>query len=555
MVGPVPERAREGLAAFGLVWGSPRLRLVAIARLASVTGRWATTVVLAVIAYRRGGAEAVGLLGVCRILPAALAGPIAAGLLGRFRSDRLLLVAGTMRTCAIAGAGFALLSGTGLVPVFVLVGLESLLSTMVRPLQTAALPFLAETPRELTAANLTLTTIESSGMLLGPLLSGVLLSLWSPGAVLLSTAAAYVLSTYLIARIPRWESSTERARIGDAFADTIAGVRAIHADPRLRLVVGFYCAENLVAGSLNVRVVVSALQLLDLGNSGVGILNGAIGAGGVVGALIAAALLGRRRIASDFGLGLVLCGAPIILVAAIPGTAATLILLAVLGTGVTIVDFAAVTLLQRAIPDEVLARVFSLLQSVFVGTIGLGALLAPLLVSSLGIRGALVTSGVVLPLLAALLWGRLVKLDAGYTTTDDAVERLRSVPLFAPLDLPTLERLARALKPLGAAAGAVIIKQGDRSDRYYVIDEGELDVSVDDRHVRTLSAGEGFGEIALLRDVPRTSTVVAKSDVRLSALEREHFLDAVGGNPSSRRAANALIDMRLGSFRAGLASV
>ena len=150
--------------------------------------------------------------------------------------------------------------------------------------------------------------------------------------------------------------------------------------PAVRLVVGLYCAENLVAGALNVLIVVSALQLLNLGNSGVGVLNGAVGIGGVVGAIVAAALLGRRRIASDLGLGLVLCGAPIILVAAIPGTAATLVLLAVLGTGVTIVDFAAVTLLQRAIPDDVLARVFSVLQSVFVGTIGLGALLAPLLV-------------------------------------------------------------------------------------------------------------------------------------------------------------------------------
>ncbi len=551
----MPERAREALAAFGLVWASRRLRLVAVARLASVTGRWATTVALAVVAYRRGGAEAVGLLGVCRILPAALAGPLAAGLLGRFASSRLLLVAGILRTCAIGGAGFVLLSGGGLAPVFVLVGLESLLSTMVRPLQTAALPFLAETPSELTAANLTLTTIESSGMLLGPLASGLLLSFSSGGTVLLATAGAYVLSTYLIARIPSWESSSARARVGDAFADTLAGLRAIHADPRLRLVVGLYCAENLVAGSLNVLIVVSALQLLDLGNSGVGILNGAIGAGGIVGALIAAALLGRRRIASDFGLGLVLCGAPIILVAAIPGTAATLVLLAVLGTGVTIVDFAAVTLLQRAIPDEVLARVFSLLQSVFVGTIGLGALLAPLLVSSLGIRGALVTSGVVLPLLAALLWGRLVKLDAGYSATDEAVELLRSVPLFAPLDLPTLERLARALKPRHAPAGEVIIRQGDEGDRYYAIAQGEVEVSVDGQWVRTLHAGEGFGEIALLREVPRTSTVLAKGEVTLWALEREQFLDAVGGNPSSRRAADALIDMRLGSFRAGLASV
>ena len=548
-------RAREAMAAFGLVRRNPALRLVAVARLLSVTGRWAATVALAVVAFRRGGAEAVGLLGVCRILPAALAGPLAAGLLGRFRSVHLLLGAGVVRTAAIAGAGLMLIDGVGLGPVLALVGAESLLSTMVRPLQSAALPFLAETPGELTAANLTLAMIESCGMLLGPLLSGLLLTVWSPGAVLLATASCYGLSTLLIARVPPWESSALRARVGDAFAETIAGARAIHADPRLRLIVGLYCAENLVAGALNVLVVVSALRLLDLGNSGVGVLNAAIGAGGVVGALVAAALLGRRRIASDLGLGLILCGGAIVLMAVVPGTAPTLVLLAVLGTGVTIVDFAAMTLLQRAIPDDVLARVFSLLQSVFVGTIGLGALLAPLLVSGLGIRGALVASGVLLPLLAALLWRRLVRLDTGYVATDDGVELLRGVAILSPLDLPTLERLARALVPLSVSAGEVVIREGEAGDRYYVIAQGELRVSVAGRPLRSLRDGDGFGEIALLRNLPRTSTVAAVSDTRLYALDREHFLAAVGGNPSSRRAADSLIDMRLGGFRAGLATV
>ena len=552
---PVPQRVLEASGSFVVVWGNRRLRLVAAARLASVTGRWATTVALAVVAYRRGGVEAVGLLGIVRILPAALAGPIAAGLLGRVRSDRLLRAAGVARTVAIGGAGATLLAGIGLGPVLALVALESLLSTMVRPLQTAALPFLAQSPGELIAANLALTTIESSGMLFGPLFAGLLLTLASPGVVLLATAAAYALSTLLIARIPAWEPIASQARAGDALAYMIAGLRVIQADSQLQLVVGLYCAENLVAGALNVLIVVSALQLLNLGNSGVGVLNGAVGIGGVIGAIVAAALLGRRRIASDLGLGLVLCGAPIILVAAVPGTAATLLLLAVLGTGVTIVDFAAVTLLQRAIPDDVLARVFSVLQSVFVGTIGLGALLAPLLVSWLGIRGALLTSGAVLPLLTALLWRRLVRLDAAYLATNDAVELLGAVPIFAPLDLATLERLARGLEPRQAVSGEVIIRQGDPGDLYYVIRSGELEVSVDQQRVRTLTAGEGFGEIALLRDVPRTSTVVATSASLLYALDRGQFLDAIAGNASSRSAADTLIDTRLGSFRAGLASV
>jgi Cyclic nucleotide-binding domain len=550
----VSQYVREAIASFQVVWRNRPLGFVVVARLASVTGRWAATVALAVVAFRHGGAGAVGLLGLVRILPAAIAGPIAASLLGRIRSDRLLLVTGVARTCAIGAAGVALLAGSSLLVIFALVGIESLLSTMVRPLQTAALPFLARTPGELTATNLTLTTIESSGMLLGPLFSGLLLTVWSAGAVLMFTSGAYALSTLLVARIPAWEPAAQ-ASAGAAFADAWAGVRVIRSDPKLRLIVGLYGAENLVAGCLNVLIVVSALQVLKLGNSGIGVLNGAIGAGGVIGAIFAAALLGRRRVASDLGVGLVLCGLPIILVAALPGTTATLVLLGVLGTGVTIVDFAAVTLLQRAIADDVLARVFTVLQSVLVGTIGLGALLAPALVSLLGVRGALGVTGFVLPLLVAVLWRRLARLDSADLVADETVALLRQVAIFAPLDLPAVERLARALLPLDISAGTTVIRQGEAGDLYYVIREGRLQVNVDGVDVRRLTAGEGFGEIALLRDAPRTSTVVAESDVRLYALERELFLNTVSGSPSSLRAADELIDTRLGSLRAGLATV
>jgi MFS family permease len=184
------------------------------------------------------------------------------------------------------------------------------------------------------------------------------------------------------------------------------GTRAIRGDPELRLIVGLCCAENVVTGALKVLIVIAALRLLNLGDSGVGVLNAAVGIGGLIGAFGAAATLGRRRMASAFGAGLVLCGVPLVLIGLRPSTGLAFVLLAVLGIGVTIVDFSAVTLLQRAIDDEVLAKVFSVLQSLFVGSIGLGAALAPILVSALGIRGALLASGVVLPVLAAILWRR-----------------------------------------------------------------------------------------------------------------------------------------------------
>src|SRR5262249_2850396 len=276
----VSRRARQALSAFEAINGNHSIRLFAIARTASVTGRWAATVALAVFAYNAGGATAVGVLGVVRILPAAVAGPIAATLLDRMSADRLLLIAGIARTAAMGGAA-AFAVGDHLAAVFALVGVESLLSTMVRPLQTAALPFLARTPGELTAANLSLTTIESAGMLVGPLLCGLLLAVWDPASVLLVTTGSYLLSALLIARIPPWQQSGTRPSGGHG--GPLAAIAAIRADPRLRVVVGLYCAENVVTGSLNVLIVIAALKLLDLGESGVGFLNAAVGIGGLIG--------------------------------------------------------------------------------------------------------------------------------------------------------------------------------------------------------------------------------------------------------------------------------
>ena len=274
----------------------------------------------------------------------------------------------------------------------------------------------------------------------------------------------------------------------------------------------------------------------------------------MIGALAAVALLRRSRIASGFGSGLVLCGVPLVLIAVLPKTVPAVVLLVFLGVGVTIVDFSAVTLLQRAIPEDEMAKAFSVLQSLFVGSLGLGAAFAPLLVHWLGIRGALIASGAVLPdTRRAPLEPPRAARPLG-VLADELVNLLRAIPIFQPLELPTLERLARTAIPAEAGAGETVVAEGETGDRYYVIRSGELDVTAKGQPLRTLTAGEGFGEIALLRDVPRTATVTARTAVQLYALEREHFLDAVNGSPGSREAADSMIDVRLGSLRSELAT-
>jgi MFS family permease len=534
--------AASAWAALRTTLGNDDLRRTMIARLASVNGRWAGAVALAVYAYHAGGPKLVGLMGAARFLPAALAAPTAAWLLDRVGSNRVLIGSAALRTVFIAGAGVAALGGAPVWCVVVLAAAEALLSTIVRPLQNASLPFLARTPGELTAANLALTTIESVGMLLGPLLAGALLAFTRPGATLLVTAGCYLVSLLLLIRIPAWQP----ARDQDASRDA-----ALRPDANVRLIGGLCLAENLVVGALSVLIVVAALRLLNLGSAGVGILNAAVGLGGVLGASLAFTLARRRGVASVFGFGLMLCGAPIVALGARGSTPVTLILLAIVGSGVTLVEFGGLTLLQRTIPSDLLSKALGVLQSVLVVMLGLGALVAPGLISLLGVRGALLATGACLPVLTSLRWRALASLDELNTVDEGTLALLRSIPMFTPLRLPTIERLARALVEIELPPGHVVIRQGDVGDRYYLVRSGVVDVRDGKTVLAEIGAGGGFGEIALLRNVPRTASVTTVTDVQLSALDRGAFLAAVAESSSSVTAADALVQARLAQVPTG----
>jgi hypothetical protein len=239
----------------------------------------------------------------------------------------------------------------------------------------------------------------------------------------------------------------------------------------------------------------------------------------------------------------------------VPQTAPALVLLGVAGLGTTIVDVAGLTLLQRTVPDEVLTRVMGVVQSVFVGTLGLGAIVAPALIAGIGTRGALATTGVFLPVLAVLASRSLRRLDKTVAEAPGNLQLLRSIPIFRPLPPATLEQLTHELVPLHVPAWQEIIRQGAHGDRFYIVASGEVEVQVDGQPSGTLHPGDHFGEIALLQDVPRTATVTALTDVDLLALERDEFISAVTGHPESAEAAHAVIASRLAGLRPGVASL
>ncbi len=546
-------RARASFRALGAVLSSPPLRRLQLAWAGSILGDWAYLVALGVYAYDQGGASAVGLVGLIRLIPGALIAPFSASFVDRFRRVAVMVVADVVRFALMAAAALVIAADGPAPIVYALVALTSATGTVFRPAQAALLPALVTSPGELTAANVASSTLESVGTFLGPALGGLLLAVSSPSVVFAANAVTFLWSALLVLGLRDRDPPRERAEPQGGGADpssgVMAGIKTIVREPNLRTLVGLYGAQTLVAGALNVLVVVTAFELLDLDDAGVGLLYAAVGVGGLIGGFVALILSARGRLARDFALGLALFGLPLILVGGVPVAFVAVVALGVIGIGNSIVDVNALTIMQRVVPDAVLGRALGALQGLLRATLGIGALVAPGLIALVGAEWALVVTGAVLPVLALLTRPRLRAIDRE-ASAPEATVLLRRVPLLAPLPESLLERLAREATPVHVPAGAPIVREGEIGDRFYVIRSGTVSILG-----RTFGPGDGFGEIALLRDVPRTATASAVTDVELVALEREPFVAAVTGHAPSAAAADTVVAARLGALSAGTAPV
>ena len=540
-------RARASLRALGSVFASPPLRRLQLAWVGSILGGWAYLVALGVYAYDQGGAAAVGLVGLVRLIPAALAAPFTASLVDRF-SRVVVMVTSDLTRCALMLVAAATIALDGPPPVvYALVALTTVVGTVRRPAQSALLPALVRSPAELTAANVASSTLESVGTFLGPALGGLLLAVSSTEVVFAANGLSFLWAAGLVFGLRRLEPPREpTARADRKQGDgMLAGIATIVREPTLRTLVGLYTAQTLVAGAVNVLVVVTSFELLGLDEAGVGLLYAAVGVGGLIGGFIALVLSSSGRLARDFAFGLVLFGLPIALIGGLPVAVVAVVALAVLGIGNSIVDVNALTIMQRAVPDAVLGRALGALDGLLLAGLGLGSILAPLLIETVGAEAALVVTGVLLPVLALVTRPTLRALDRT-TGAPGATALLRGVPILAALPEPVLERLARDATSVAFGGGDTIVREGDPGDRFYVVDSGEVEILG-----RRFGHGEAFGEIALLRDVARTATATAVTDVELVALEREPFVAAVTGHAPSSAEADTLIAARLGAFSAG----
>jgi MFS family permease len=545
----VRSRLGKAAGAFSSNARNPNLRRAQLSFLGAWTAEWAFTVGLGIVAYRDGGATAVGLVGLLRMVPSAVLAPLLSPLADRGRRERVLILVSIVRGAATAAA--AVVVGVAGPPaiVYALAALSTIAATLFRPAHSALLPSLCRTGYELASANVVRGLLDSLATLVGPLLAAVLLEFTSVTVVFAVAAGASLWAAALLVRLryyapPRPSAPTESRLLNEA----IEGIRAVVRNRDLALIIGLAAAQTMTRGALTVFTVVVAIDLLETGEPGVGTLTAAIGAGAVLGSLGASLLVGTHRLGVWFAVGVALWGLPVSLIGVFPQEASALCLLACVGVGNALIDLAGFTLLARIAPDDVLARVFGVLESLVALSIGLGAIVASLVIELFGVRSALVIVGLLCPIAAAASLSRLRRLDRSIGVRDRDIGLLRAVDMLSVLPLPAIEQLARGLEPVAVPAGHVVIRQGDVGDRYYVIESGGADVIGDGHVVATLGPGEGFGEIALLRRIRRTATVRATSELRLQALRSEHVLPVILGYTPSAREAETVVDTMLDRY-------
>jgi MFS family permease len=533
--GAVMAELRASARGFARSFRTPSLAKALVALIAFSMTEWAAYIALIVYAFAEGGTATVGLVSTLTLLVAAVVAPLGSVLGDRYRRERVLILAHGGLAIGTGVTGIAMLAALPPPVVYVAAIVSAALLTLVRPTHNAVLPALAPTPSDLTAAYAASGMIESACAFLGPLLATIVFavsgSVSGPGSINAALAVLLVLGTGLVATIPAVEP---QGTAGGAAAprptlrrEVSEGVRTAWHDPRARLLVGLLGMWTFVLGVIDVLIVVLAFEVLGTGDAGVGLMNVSIGVGSIIGAMVAVVMTGRRRLAGSFRSGLLVTGAPVAATAIVPVAAGPLF--AFSSAGMALSNVAGITMLQRLIPDAKLTRVLGVLESMYMGGEGLGALAASVAVVSFGPRWTLVVGGLLLPVIMLVVGGRLADLDVGVRVPEQELAVLRRTRIFSVLPGPALERLARNAVPVHAEAGMTVIREGDAGDRYYAVASGSVDVSRAGEHVSTLGPGQEFGEIALLRDVPRTATVVATTDSRLLSLHRDEFLAALTG--------------------------
>ena len=509
----------------------------------ALMGVW---VALLVYAYGDGGgATAASVMALVQLVPSALFATHLGSLADRHRPGRVLFWAYGVLALSLAAVAVLIEVGAPRWSVFALAPVVNLAVCVPRPAQAVLLPSVVTSPHELAAANAGEGWLESAGTLAAPLGVAVLLNVGGAGAAVSGMVILAVVSMLCVATIPGPApySPGSDSRL-DAPQES-GGLRLLVGNSAALTLMAVLGGQNILVGALDLIFVVLAFGELGMGQGGAGYLTAAFGAGGLLAITITGLMVGGRRQAHVLIAAGLAGPVALLLLAGYTSVASAIILFTLAGLGRGVCDVTGRTLLQRTAPPQLLAQVFGMLEALACAGLAIGAIIVPLLVGLGGATGALVGTALVVIAIIALFTPRLRAVDASANVPIVELRLLRSIPLFAALPAPSLETLAASLTPEHVPAGTVVIREGDTADRYYAIARGELDVLKHGTVVATRSRAEGVGEIALIRNSPRTSTVIARTDADLYALEREPFLFALTGHTTTRTTADTIVDQRL----------
>jgi MFS family permease len=544
---------REQLAVVIAVVRDRRMLRIQLAFFGFNMTEYATWVAILVYAYHLGGAATAGVVAVVQLIPTIVLAPFAAYAGDRFRRDRVLFFGYLILSTALALVAVALASGASFGVTLAVATVAATSFMLTRPTQAALLPSVSDGPEELTAANAFSTFSENFGIVVGPFVAGLVLVRGDPAQVFGVFAAVMLGAAALVARLglPHVsDRATRRPGFGDVISGSVGGFRFLFTHRSTGLILLVLSGWFVAVGALDVLFVAVAISLLEKGEGWAGFLASASGLGGLVGSALAVGLVGRRRLTPALAGGVLAFGISIAMIAVTASPPPALILFAAAGAGGSLAWVAGNTLLQRTAPDDTLARVFGIVEGMMALAWAVGSAGASILVSAFGVRTALLIVGLVAPVVAIAVWRPLSSIDRDAPVPDaDTVAFLRTIPIFAPLPPPAIERILTSLRRIEVPAGQVLIRQGDVGDRFLMIVHGDVRVTQDGEAIAERSSGDHLGEIALLRDVPRTATVTTTAPTELLVLDRDPFLEAVTGHPQSHARANAIVEEHLGRHR------